>query len=495
MSKSSDYKLLYGLLGGTVYTSMATAIRIVSGIAGVKILTVYLPSSDFGTAALIELVATFLRMMGDFNVGISAIRSLGSAGRENQRVIIDTVIVFRFVTAILIGILFLFTQPLVYKLFGQSPVENLAVLILGFMFVLAYQKILKELLQGMFRFKQMAFIELGSSVLNVLLIAAFVVWFHMGLVGAVLAQIISIGAACVAYYVAIPTKKGLGFNVGTMKGLLHFGWALQLNDILTYVFSSFGTFTVAAVMTPSDVALLDVASKIPTNVRRFYESFRTVYFPNLSNLIMQGERERAQKVLDMTVRGLSFVMVLGTVIMMVFQRELILFFFSEKYLAIEPIFTLSMLSTAIGLIGNILGNSTVAAGNSKAPATSNVVNTTVTVVSNLVLVPPFGIMGATIATMLGRLTTNPLNVWFLRRAGFHPKTMDYVKPLALFGALYALYWWLSPESWALRLLFLPAFFIGSFALSIITVEDVRILWNSFDRIWGHRVRRLFSRQI
>jgi O-antigen/teichoic acid export membrane protein len=269
--------------------------------------------------------------------------------------------------------------------------------------------------------------------------------------------------------------------------MLRFSWPLQINQILTFIFNSFGTLMIATVMTPSDVALLGMASMIPRAFGKLYESFRTVYFPNLANLVTQGDYRRAQKMLNVTLRIVAFLMTLVTVLILAFQREIILLFYSDQYLEAGPIFVLMMLATTIGLVGNVLGNSTVAAGNSKAPPVSNTVNTTFTVLGNLTLVPLFGITGAVLARIIGNTATNPVNVWFLRKTGLIPRVMDYVKPVLLCGAICGVFWWLQPEAWFARLPLLLAFVIASFLFSIVTLKDIHTMWNSLGRIWGQRL--------
>ncbi len=483
MSQSPDStNLIRRFLGGTLYTGAGTGLRILSGIIATKVLATYLPRSEFGVVILIELIASFLRMVSGLSIGVAAIRTLTDADEAEQKIIVDTVVLFRLATFVLVSLVFLVVQPWVYRLFGKEPVEGLTLPILAFTLALAYQTVLKQMLQGFFRFKEMALIELGASLLNLSLLALFLIVLDWGMLGAVWSRILSTATAGLLFYLFLPTRKGLAFRRDALRGMLRFSWPLQVNQILTFVFNSFGTLVVATVMTPADVALLSVAAKIPTNIRRLYESFRTVYFPNLSGLIMQGDRRRAQRMLNVTLRGVAFAMTLLTVLVLIFQREIILILYSEQYLGIGVLLVLSMLSTTIGLVGNVLGNSTVAAGDPKAPAVSNTVNTAVTVVGNLTLVPLLGVLGAAWAGILGRAVANPVNVWFLRRTGLAPRVMDYVKPIALFGLLYGLFWLLQPQAWYIRLLFLPAFLLPSLALRLVTLDDARTLWRSLKRL-------------
>lgn len=486
---SSDDTLISRFIGGTIYAGLGTGLQIISGIVATKILATFLPSNDLGIVILMELVATFLGMVSGFSLGVAAIRDLTSAKAEEQKVIVDTVLIFRLFTVILISAVFFAMQRWIYRLLGGESVGDLTFLIPVFTLVLAYRIVLKEMLQGFLQFRKMALIELGASILNLVSLVVFLIGLKTGLIGAVLARILTGGIACVLFYLALPTKKGLSFRYCTLVQMLRFSWPLQINQILTFIFNSFGTLVVATVMTPADVALLAVAGKIPTNLRRLYEAFRVVYFPNLADLVTRGDRRRAQKMLNATLRTVAFLMTLATVLVLVFQREIILLFFSDQYLGIGPVLVLVMLATTIGLVGNVLGNSTVAAGNSKAPPVSNTVNTTFTVLSNLTLVPLFGITGAVLARIIGNTVTNPLNVWFLRKTGLIPRVMDYVKPILLFSAIYGIFWWLQPETWFARLPFLLTFIIASFLFSIVTPKDIHTVWNSLGRVWSERLQK------
>jgi O-antigen/teichoic acid export membrane protein len=476
-------------MGGTIYTSIGTGLRIVSGIIATKILATYLPRSDLGSIVLIELVAEFLAMIGVFSIGVAAIRSLAHAEPKEQESIVNSAVIFCLITFVLVALLFLMAQRLVYRLLGEQPIDNVSIVIVAYTLVLIYRRVLREMVQGFFQFKQMALIELGASILNVALLIVFLLGMKTGLVGAVLARIVAAGVASVLFYISLPTKKGLFFRLGTLTQMLRFSWPLQMNELLTFAFSKFGTVVVATVMTPADVALLNLSGTIPGKVRQLYESFRTVYFPNFTSLIVRKDRRRADKLLNTTLRGVTFLTALATVLVFVFQRELILLFFSDQYLDIGPILVLSMFSLSFALIGNVLGYSAVAAGNSRAPAATNVVNMTFTVVGNLTLVPLFGVIGAVLAGLIGRTAAIPVNVWFVRGSDLSPKVVGCVKLLLFLGVLGGVAWWLQPESWIARLPFLLAFVVGSFLLSIVGLADIRALWDGILQPCVQRLRK------
>ncbi len=218
-----------------MYTGLGTVLTIIAGVVSTKILATYLPSSELGQVILIELVAGFLRMLSECSIGVAAIRSLVHANREEQKIIVDTVVIFRFVMFLLVALVFLTTQRWVYWLFSEEPVDNLASLVLAFTLVLAYEAVLKQLLQGFLRFKQMVLIQMGCSVLSVALVAVILIGFKAGLVGVVLARILASGVGCVLFYLFLPTHKGLSFRRDTLIQMLRFSWPLQVNEVLHFL--------------------------------------------------------------------------------------------------------------------------------------------------------------------------------------------------------------------------------------------------------------------
>lgn len=78
-----------------------------------------------------------------------------------------------------------------------------------------------------------------------------------------------------------------------------------------------------------------------------------------------------------------------------------------------------------------MGNSLVAVGESDKPVKINVLHSFVSLVSNILLIPSFGIIGAAISGMFGPIITNPLNYKFLhRKLTVHAEA--YLKPFIIF---------------------------------------------------------------
>ena len=128
-------------------------------------------------------------------------------------------------------------------------------------------------------------------------------------------------------------KKEVFFSTPGFKELIKFGSPLQVNDILTFFFQRIDSVVVAAFLGPADLALYEVARKIPDNLRGLYNPFISVYFPFISKRYDLDSREHASDLLNDAVRFVAFVTLLGTAIAILFGQAIIQFLFSGKYVS------------------------------------------------------------------------------------------------------------------------------------------------------------------
>jgi O-antigen/teichoic acid export membrane protein len=188
-----------------------------------------------------------------------------------------------------------------------------------------------------------------------------------------------------------------------------------------------------------------------------------------------GDLKRAARLLNDSIRLVSATSILGTAIVLLWGEDLIRLLFSERYLPSAPIFTLLMISLCISLVGNALGTTLVAIGESNKPPLINLIHTTASLSGNLIFIPAFGITGAAIVSLAGPIMTNPLNVFFLLRRKLDVWVMSYLKPFLVFGGWIVLAVWLKPsgfiEKMSLIVLLLSTFIV----FSIVTRNDLQTL--------------------
>ncbi len=309
------------------------------------------------------------------------------------------------------------------------------------------------------------------SILSLLFLLILVMFLGLGVRGLIYTRIIS--SLVTISYQLLPfyRKINLKFRKDIFKEVFCFGFPLGLNNILSFVFMRIDTILIGALLTPVQVASYGTASKIPDAIRQMFVSFRSVYFPNMSELFVRKQQKEAEKLLGTSLRLVSFIALFGTLVAVVFQTEIVKLLFSVKYLDCAPILPLLMVATSIGLISNVLGTSLVSAGYSKLPVMINIVDTVVNVAANVMMIPVFGVMGAAYAAILARAMTNPVNVWFLKKNGVRVNVSEYLKPVFIFATCMAVYYMLRSPEILHKLFIILTYLIACNRLSVITVED------------------------
>jgi O-antigen/teichoic acid export membrane protein len=290
----------------------------------------------------------------------------------------------------------------------------------------------------------------------------------------VLAKVFSSFTACIFAYLSIPLKKRFSLRAVYFKDLIRFGFPLQINDILGFINSRVDTLVVAALLGSAGIAFYEVARKIPDNLRLLYEPFRQVYYPFLAKWYVLDDKRQADRLVNDSMRFVAFFTLFGAAITVLFSRDIIRLFFSEKYLPSAPAFIVLMINLSIALVSNVMGTALVAVGDTQKPMIINFFNAIASWAGSILFIPAFGIFGAAIANTSGTALTYLPTVYFLRKK-INFKNAAYLKPFFLFCAWGLLVFLIKPESFLLKTSFLCVFLIANVLLSIVTKADIALL--------------------
>ncbi|SNB46134.1 flippase [Geobacter sp. DSM 9736] len=423
---------------GILTTGFGTLVTLILGFMNIGIAARYIPKEQFGVFLLMQTIVYSLIMVGDLGLNLSATKFLAVSREGERQTVINTIMVMRTAIAIAAVALILLCRNQITFLFKSEILEEFYVYIPLLFLLESYNLLFSSMLQGFHHYRKMAYAQMLASVTNVILIIVLIVFLGNGILGLVCARAVALVFSIV--YQIRGIGMGLSFRGDRklLKGLFGFGLPLGLNNVLSFIFMRFDTLIIGALLAPVSVALYGTAMKLPDAFRQMFESFRSVFFPNMAELFDQKRMSEAESVLNNSLRLISFATLFVTLGATVFQKEIVTLLFSAKYIECAPVLSVLMLAMSIGLIGYVLGTSLVSAGYSKLPVIINIVDTAVTLTANLIMIPRFGIIGAAYASVLARTVSNPVNLWFLKRAGIDVKAMEYIKPIAAYGICCAL---------------------------------------------------------
>lgn len=486
--------MLSRFIGGMISTGLGNILSMVLNLFGTVIAARYLPEEAFGAFILLQVVAGFLTQVSSFGLNISLAKFITSTEeKQHKRELINTAVLFRLFTIFIVSCVALIFKHTLATFFNSSLLLELAIFVPPLFMLESSKGLLISVLQGFFLFKRIGITYFIDSLVNLLFIVVFVLVLDRGVFGLIYARLISLSLSGAFAYFATPIKKQLVLNIKLLKEVLLFGFPLQINDILTFVFRRVDTLVIGALLGPTEIAYYEIARKIPDNLGKLFEAFRSVFFPFISKLHALGDKKRLALVINNSMRFVSFATVFSTLIVLLFGSDIVRLLFSEKYLPSVSTFGILMIGLSISLVSYTIGTSLVAIGESDKPVIINSVHSVVSLVGNLILIPIFGIIGAAFSSLAGNSISNPLNVLFLRRKKVNVKVLNYLKPLFVFSICVLLILLLDPTTLLLKLVIILLFTLFCGFLSVITIEDLSALWREVRPIMVSQFRLPHSR--
>lgn len=478
--------LVSRFIKGTLSIGLGSAAGMILGFVSVAVAVRLVTPEEYGAFVLLQVAFTFLTEVSGFGLTMAVSKFVTSAGEDEQPWrIINTALYARILAILGTCVILYFTGSWIAWLF-DSPESSLVTVIQYLPILLALEsmgKFFKATLQCRFRFKWIGMVEILSSLFNLVFIGIFMISLPLGLTGLIYAKICSLFLAYLSGYLASSIRHRLVFDLSILREMLAFGMPLQFNYILSFVFMRIDTIVIGAMLGPSGVAFYEVARRIPDSLMRLTDAFHAVYFPFISSLFAQQERETATKVLNNSTRWLSFITILGALIALLFGNEIFILLFTDVYLASVPAFVIMMVSLNLTIVEKTLGYSLVAIGDSGKPVVINIVRSLASLGGNIVVIPLYGFVGAALVSVAANVLSIPLNMVFLWKREMYAKFGDYLIPILVFAACGVCGFYgaqvIGPSSllytYLFKVVMILVFLVICVMLSVIKQDDVTAL--------------------
>lgn len=459
---------------GVLFTSVGAGVNIVFLMMEAIIAARLVSTSNYGIYTLLVALVNFLVVAVDFGCKTAAAQMLASSPRDRQAVIVANTLLFRLAVILVVSVLiWLLEQPLIA--FDSTPGLVLYIGYLPFMLVVtSLDELLFGILQGFHCYRQIAIAMVMRSVLRLGLTVVLLAGFDLGVLALVYSWTISFAASSLYQYLVLPTGRRLGYQRALLVEMLRFGFPLQMARVLWFAFRRVDVLLLGTFAGPASVAFYAVASRIPDALQRMADSYTTVYFPTMTALLKSDQHIQARWVFNRSLRLVSFAAALMALGGVVFNRQIVLLLFSERYLPSAPVFAVLMLAFHMTLVVSLLGYTLTAAGFPGRSLTENTVRTTLNIIGDLVLIPLYGFMGPAAASLVTAYIGNPVVVWLLRRTGHAVE----VRPYAIqSGTLLLCAWlfWLVQGGMLFGSTILVIFVVLNILLSTITWEDLYLV--------------------
>ncbi|MDS0300240.1 flippase [Halogeometricum sp. S1BR25-6] len=254
----------------------------------------------------------------------------------------------------------------------------------------------------------------------------------------------------VAYWVSLPLISfviGLYFlsaalNLGevakasvewsTIRSIWSFSWPLALSSSLIVVFSNIDVMMIEYFLTSESTGHYRSVQPLRQVTEFVLSSFIFLYLPLATEYFSQGENEKLIQLYKSTTKWATELTLPLILVFSVFSADLVRIFFGPEYLPASD--ALSVL--VAGLFFNVLvgpnGATAKAINRPRVDMVSAAVGFVVNILLNLLLIPRSGILGAAIATVIGYVTYNMMEVFLIYvQIGKLPFSINQIKPIPL----------------------------------------------------------------
>jgi O-antigen/teichoic acid export membrane protein len=430
----------------------------------------------YGLYILIVAVVTFVMMVVDFGQKTAVTQLIVRGDGPSRAALVNTTLLFR-VGMIAIASFIVWLPHDVFALLapGQDLQPYLGQVPAMILFA-SLDQLFSGMLQGFQAYRSLAIAQILRSVLRLALTAVLLGPMHMGLTGLLYSWTLSFATSTLYQYWALPIAKRVQFAPALLIELIRFGAPLQVSGCLWFMFTRIQTFILSAFGGPSALALFAVASRIPDALQQVGESYMAVYFPKMTALLANGRHAQASKMLETSLRMISFgaaVLAFGCVL---FSNEITELVFSSRYAASAPAFAVMMIGLHMVLVVNLMGYTLTAAGHPRRSLIVDVIRTSVVLGASLAVVPALGFLGAAYARLLSSYSGAPAVVWLLRHGGGpSDRTAAWLTPTAILLVCSALAAVTQPFGLPARLAVAIVFVGLSARLGALKLDDVRLV--------------------
>jgi O-antigen/teichoic acid export membrane protein len=334
----------------------------------------------------------------------------------------------------------------------------------------------QSILRGQFAFTAIALIEFGGNAIELAAVAILVLFYHLGLNGLLIAKLISGTFSLLLSHSASRIEHKWVFDSVILKEMLKFGFPLEAQYVMYFVFSRTDTIVIGSLLGTAGVAYYEVARKFPDSLFQLFDVFNSVYFPVSAKVYANEKKENTESLINNSIRLLTFLAAFGALITVLFGKDIILLFFSDKYLVSYGAFVLLMIGLTLKYLDNLLGYSLIAIGDPAKPLIVNVVRATVNSVGNLIFLPLAGFGAAAVVSVVSNIAAIPVDIFYLVRRRLQPRMLEYLKPMSAFGVIGLGFLAIGSPSIFLKIGLAILYFPMCLLLSVFTPKDISMIF-------------------
>ena len=414
---------------GSLMTAVGAASSMIFQFLSITLIIRIISKEDFGIYALVLVIANFLNIFSGLGLEMSIVKFISSIKELEKK--------FTFAPTIIIRLSFIAVNVILLIIFGNDflaifnfTATNLLPIII-ILFVLSnFRDLFYNLLQGLNLFRKYALVQIVTSILRVAILIVIILLKKLSLQSILLIEVYVVLFAVLLQLSLIPYKLIFHWKLDfdNIIRILRFSLPLYLTSLLSIIYNQVSIFIIGLYLNPASIASYDVANKIPLATKKGFQSFIIVFYPNVSKLFSKGETDNAIILINKSLFTFSIVINLLVFLCFIFNKEIILLLFSEKYLSSTLAFSLLIVAFYFNSISNIMGYSLVSAGLPAVNLKISIISSAISLLGAIIMVPTWGFMGAVYSFVLATFSSLLFNYLYLIKYKMRVDISMIIKP-------------------------------------------------------------------
>lgn len=367
------------------------------------IFTIYLFGTQFATFGIETALTKYVAEYRDDSLKTNKYISSGIAGS--------------FISGFIIGIvLYLFSDFISLKIFHNSEMIYL-LKITAFCFpFIAIQKAVQGILNGFRSMKYFAYLNISQNTLIVVLSVLFVSFLKTGIEGAIFGLIVPtilIGILSILFI-----KNNFVFYTDMLKGILKdlswFGFYVVLANSIGVVNTQIDSLMIGHFMGETDVGYYAIATIFMQGIILIPSAVQRITTPIIATYYGKKDYYSIGKLIKSTMLKVFVTTLFISLCIAVFGKFIIIALFKDFLPAYSPMLILLIGYTIYSSVISV-GGALSSVGKVKVIFKISIFCTLINVLLNIMLIPKYGLLGASIASSTSLILTSSIHMYCIKR--------------------------------------------------------------------------------
>ncbi|WP_135366101.1 flippase [Halosimplex halophilum] len=469
---------------------VAKGAAIVSGLIVMVLLARLLGPNKLGQLFYVLSILSIAHLLSNLGFPQSGARYVAEFLEENPskvRLAIRVSLGYLLLSSLLVVLVLFLGSGVLESVLGESNIQKLLMVGAAYVFFRSLRYYIRRILQAFGAVPWASAMVVVTEVANLIFIFGLVS-LGLGAIGAIagytLAYCLSffLGAAVfyTQFYRSLPTDSS--FDINLAGEILKYNFSLALTSGANAIEKETDTVLIGFFLGPSMVGFYALGKRIANRARAPAEALGFTLAPMYTEAKLSEGSTEAGHIYRQALVNILVLYVPAVVGLVLVARPVVKYIFGSEFLPAVPVIRLLALLTLFQSIGYITGNGLDYLGRAKDRAKIKGVSAVLNLILNLFLIPVWGIIGAAFATIVTNGIYNLTNVYFMHQeTDFwrHGVIWACSKILLVTVVMAAPVYVLVPHIRGVFSLVLVIFIgiaiwiVGSFALSLITISDIR----------------------